>query len=88
VDPVLERVLAQRYAVGAEGVRLHHVAPGLQERRVDLADHVRPRDDEVVVAPLQRVAAEVVRRQVVALDGGAHRPVEDEDALGQGRQVR
>jgi hypothetical protein len=51
---------------------------------VDLLDHVGAGDDQVVVAPLQPLAAEVARGEVVALDGGAHGAVEHEDAFGEG----
>ena len=54
---------------------------------MDRLDDVRAREDEVVVAALERLAAEVLGRQVVALDARAHRAVVDEDALGEGVQV-
>ena len=44
---------------------------------------VGARQDEVLVAPLVGLAAEVGRGQVLALDPGPGRAVQNEDALGK-----
>ena len=46
-----------------------------------LGDEVGPREHELLVAALEREAAEVVGAEVVALHPGAERPVEHEHAL-------
>ena len=53
----------------------------------DLATAVGAGEDEVVVAALERLAAEVVRRRIVKLDVRAHRAVVDEYTAGEGAQV-
>jgi hypothetical protein len=50
---------------------------------VDLTDHVRPGEHEVIVAALECLAAEVLCREVVTLNTCAHGPIEDQDAAGQ-----
>ena len=70
----------------AEGVGLDDVGAGREvalrgSSRID----VGPREHEVLVAALEARPAEVVGGEVGGLDGGAHRAVEDEDALFQGR---
>ena len=70
-----------------EGARLDDVAADGEERLVDRLDDVGPREHEVVVAPLERFPAEVLRRQVVALDVRPHRAVVDEDATSQRFEV-
>jgi len=42
------------------------------------------RDDEEVVAAVVLLAAEMLGSQVLDLEAGAHRPVEDEDFLFEG----
>ena len=57
--------------------------PDCEELRVHLGDEVGPGEHEVLVAALERRAAEVVGAEVVALHPGAERTVEHEDALAQ-----
>ena len=45
------------------------------------------RENQMVVAPLQRFSAEVVGRQVVTLDVRPHRTIEYEDAGVEGVEV-
>ena len=52
-----------------------------------LLHHLRLRDHQIVVAPYQVLAAKVGGAQVVALQGGAHGAVEDEDAALEGGEV-
>src|SRR5690606_18821770 len=87
-DAISQAVLAQCDAVRTEGVRLHRIAADGEEARMDLLDEIRPGDHQVVVAPLQLRATEVLGGQVVALDRGAHGAIEDDDALAEGAQVR
>ncbi len=54
---------------------------GLEVRPVDPPDHIGTRFVEDLVAPLQ--TAEVVEREIRGLQHGAHRPVSDDNALGQ-----
>ena len=64
-----------------EGARLDDVAPDREERLVDRLDDVGAGEDEVVVAAFERLPAEILGREVEALDARAHRAVVDEDAL-------
>ena len=60
--------------------------PTSKYSRVHLADEVGAGEHEVLVAALERGAAEVVGAEVLVLDPGAERAVEDEDALAQERR--
>jgi hypothetical protein len=73
-----EAVLDQHDRVGAEAVGLDDVAAGLQEGGVNGADHLRPREHQQLVAPL--MAPEILRREVVLLQIGAHRAVVNQHA--------
>ncbi len=81
-DLVLQIVLAQHDAGGAEGVGLDHVAAGGKEAGVDVADDVRAAQHQQFVAAF--LAPEVVRRRLAHLDVGAHGAVVDDDALLHG----
>jgi hypothetical protein len=48
---------------------------------MDRLDDVRPREDQMIVAPLERLAAEILGRRVVQLDIRTHRAVEDQNPL-------
>ena len=52
---------------------------------VHLAHDVGPGEDQVLVAPLVRFAAEVCGAEIAALEVRPRGPVEDEDALGEQR---
>jgi hypothetical protein len=56
-------------------------------RSVQLLDGLGLRDDEDLVAALEGFASEVVRVQFLELQVGARRAVEDEDPLGECREV-
>jgi len=88
VHLVGQAVLTEHDARAPEGVGLDDVRAGLQVARVDRLDDVRAREHQVLVAAFERRPAEVVRGQIPALDGGAHRAVEDEDAFRQGGAQR
>jgi hypothetical protein len=74
--PVLEPPLAQAVRRALERARLDDVAPD-----------VGPGEDQVVVAALERLAAEVLGGRIVELNIGAHRAVVDEHAIGERAQV-
>ncbi len=78
-------ILRQHHRCGAEGVGLQDVGASVQETLVDVGDHVGAGEDQVLVTPLVLRAAEVLRPQVAVLDGGAHGPVQDQDALSEQR---
>ena len=87
----LERVLVEPpllelEAAALEGVGLDHVGAGGQHRLVDALDHVRPLQDERLVA-LARQAAVVLGGQVELLERGAHAAVEDDDSACDGIDV-
>ena len=73
----------------AEGVGFNDVGPGLEILAVNLRDHLRPREQQDLVVALEVLARPVgetfaAKRgfvQPVALHHGAHRPVENDDAL-------
>ena len=84
---VLEPPFAEPARRALEGAGLHDVAADGEERLVDRLDDVGAREHQVVVAPLERSPAEVVGRQVVALDARPHRAVEHEHALPEGGEI-
>ena len=84
----LHAVIGQGDGVGVEGVGFENVGTGGEILAVNLAYHLRPRQQqEIVVAleiarPVGKAFAAIIRLgQRVALDHGAHGAVEDEDAL-------
>ncbi len=81
-----EAVLAQHQRGAAEGVGLHDVAAGGEVPLVDAVHHVGAGDAEVLVAPLELGAAEVVGGQGDSLERRAGGAVEHEDAGVEGRQ--
>ena len=82
VGAVAEAVLVELQARRAERVRLDDVAADPEVAGVDVLDEVGPRQREEVVRPL--LAAELRGLELVALDLGAHRAVEDEGAAVDG----
>ncbi len=74
-------VFAERDRERPERVGLDDVGAHLEVRGVQGADDVGPGDAQVLVAPLERVAAEVVRGEVLALQPGTGGAVVDDDAL-------
>ena len=90
VHDVLHRVIRLRDDCAREGVGLANVRAGLIVPTVDLADRVRLREDEKIVVALQllrrravleHLHAEVLLGELVLLDRGAHRAIDDHDAL-------
>ena len=79
MDVILHLVLGHDDAGGVEGIGFNHVAANLVERRVDVGNQVRAAEHQDVVVAF--LAAEVVERRIAQLDIGAHRPVENDDAL-------
>ncbi len=76
-------VLGQDDRERPEGGRLDRVDADGEELVVHLADEVGAGEDEVLVAPLEGGAAEVVGAEIVVLGPGAERAVEDEDAVAE-----
>src|SRR5581483_3373425 len=81
VVPVLEAVLRQLDRARLEGVGLEHIHADGAVAAVDLLDDVRPRHGQEIVATF--LPAEVGRGELVPLQRGAHRAVEDQDAPRQ-----
>jgi hypothetical protein len=82
-----QAVFAQRQPVRAEGVGFEHIHADFEKRAVDFFDGFRVRDDEEVVASVVLFAAEVLGGQVLGLQAGAHRAIEDENFLFKGVEV-
>ena len=84
VDAVLDAVLSKIGQVGAEGVGLDGIAPGLEIGVVNASHDVGPSGVEDLVAALESL--EIVERQVGGLEHRAHRAVRDDHPLAQGRE--
>ena len=84
---VLQFVFRHRDAVGTEGVRFEHIHADLEERAMDFFHGFGIRDDEVVVASVVLLAAEMFGGEVLHLQAGSHRAVEDEDFLFEGVEI-
>ena len=78
-----EPILGKHDRRAAERIRFDDVRPGFEIFAVDSQHHVRPGDHEILVAAFQMRAAEILRRQVLLLQHGAHRAIQDEDALAE-----
>ena len=87
VGPVGDAVLVERDRQRPERVGLHHLAADLEERPVEVGDHVGPGVDEDLVAPLEGRPAEVVGRQSPELEVGAGGAVVDDDPLADGVEI-
>ena len=84
VDPIADPPFGESAGRGLEGARLDDVAADGEKRLVDAADDVGPRQHEIVVTALERLAAEIRGGEVVALDVGPHGAVVDEHAIERG----
>ena len=71
-----QRELGQRRPIGPERVGRQHVGPGVAILRMNLPNELR-------IGKAQFIEA-AIREDVMPIDLGAHRPVEDEHAAGQG----
>ena len=87
---IVDEELALRDAGRAEGVGLDDVGAGLEKAAVDVADHLRLREreevavvEQVLLRVLEALAADVRFLHAVGADGGAHRAVDDGDAVFQ-----
>ena len=87
VDPVADAPLGEPAGRGLEGARLDDIAADREKRLMDAADDIGPRQHQMVVTALERLAAEIGCREVVALDVGPHGAVVDEDAIGEGLEI-
>ena len=90
MDEVLHAVIGLRDARGVERIGFDYVGAGREVLRVDFADDRRLRQRQQIVVAFE-VAREILEAlaaiarfiQLVALDHGAHRAVEYDDALGK-----
>jgi len=78
---VSQGVIRQRQAVCPETVRLHHVSAGFEIRVVHFGNRLRSRDRQIVIAAEVLLPAEIIRRQILQLEHGAHRAVENQNPL-------
>ena len=83
----METVFLHGDAVGTEGVRFENVHADFEEGAMDFLHGLRIRDDEVVVASVVLLAAEMFGGEALVLQAGAHRAVENEDFLFEGVEV-
>ena len=60
-DAILQAVFAQRDPVRSECIRLDRFSAGCQKRRVDRLNNSGPRNHQIVVAAVERFAAEIDR---------------------------
>ena len=81
-DLVLQVVLGQHHAGGAESIGLDHVAADLEEVSVNVLDDVRTAEDQQFVAAF--LAPEIVHTGVAELDVSPHRAVVNDDAVAHG----
>ena len=81
-DLVLQVVLGQDDAGGAEGVGLDHVAADLEEGGVNVLDDVGTAEHKHFVVAF--LAPEIVQLGLRSLDAGPHGAVVDDDALLHG----
>ena len=75
-QPLGQRKLGQRRPIRPERVGRQHVRPGVAILRMNLPNELR-------IGKAQLIEA-AIRKDVMPIDFGAHRPVEDEHAAGQG----
>ena len=81
VRPLGHVVLAERDGERSEGVRLHDVGADVEVGGVEACDDVGTGDAEQLVAAFERLTAEVVGGQVLALEPGSGSAVVHDDAL-------
>ena len=84
---VAQFVFCHRDAVGTECIRLDHIHADLEERAMDFFHGFGIRDDEIVVTSVVLLTAEMLGGQILILQAGAHRAVEDKDFLFEGVEV-
>ena len=92
VDLILHPVVGLRDRGRGEGVGLENVGAGQRVGQMDVFDRLRLGQGQKIIVALQgavagmkAIAAEVRLIEIQALDLGAHRPVDDQDALGSRR---
>ena len=85
---LLEPVLGQAEAVGAEGVGLDGVRAGLDVLAVDRRDELGPGQDELVQAGALRDAARVEQRAHGAVEQERPAPQPDPEAFALGQDAR
>ena len=83
VGLVGDAVLVEHEGEGAECGSFDRVDAGLEVLGVHPLDEFRPGQDEALVTPFERRSPEVVRSELLILDPGPERAVEDEHSLGE-----
>ena len=81
VGLVLQPVLGEHEPRATEGVGRDHVGARREVGAVDAHHEIGSGAHELLVAPLERGAAEVVGGELVLLEHGAHGPIEHEHTL-------
>jgi hypothetical protein len=84
---IAEPVFVELQTRCRERIRLDDVGSRREIGIVNLPDHIGSRQHERLVTPRKRRAAEVVRRQLERHELRSHRPVHDEDPVGERLQV-
>ena len=79
--------LGEPHGRGLERVGLDRLCPGIEVGAVNLLDHVRSGDRQIVHSTLKRPAAVVIGSEVACLNLRAHPAVEDDDTLLEGREI-
>ena len=85
---VAEAELVELHARSGKRIGFEDVRAGLEIGAVDRFDHVRPEEHQTLVAPERSLSAEIGRAELERHQFGAHRSVEDQDALVERREVR
>ena len=80
---VAQPVLREHQGRAAKGIRLDNVRAGLEILAVNSQHHVGARHHQILIAAFQSRPAEIGRRKVGLLQHGAHRAIQDEDALAE-----
>ncbi len=81
MGPFCQAIFAERQAVGAEGVRFEHIHADFQKRAVDFFNGGGIGNDEEIVAAIIFFAAKMLGGQMLVLQAGAHRAIENENFL-------
>jgi hypothetical protein len=82
---VRQAIFSQHIGGTAEGIGRDQIGPGVEIGLVYPPDDVRTREVQVLVAALERGAAEILGREIARLDHRSHGAVEHEDALAERR---
>ena len=78
---IADAVLGEVDRRAVERVGFDNVATDFEKRAVNVFHRVGTSDEQILVTALETRAAEIVERQVLHLEIGAHCAVEDDDAF-------